>query len=85
MYALNIRNLTASLTWLLLGINVGRDVPTLRVKFSGYFSGADAYFCGFLLGPVPISVVSFWDRCMCLHPFLRPMPLTYICTLRVNN
>ena len=35
-----------------LNINVGRDVPTLRVTFSGYFSGTDAYFCGFLLGPV---------------------------------
>ena len=27
-------------------------MPTLRVTFSGYFSGTDAYFCGFLLGPV---------------------------------
>ena len=35
-----------------LCINVGRDVPTLRVTFPGYFSGTDAYFCGFLLGPV---------------------------------
>ena len=35
-----------------LSINVGRDVPTLRVTFSGYFSGTVTYFCGFLLGPV---------------------------------
>ena len=27
-------------------------MPTLRVTFSGYFFGTDAYFCGFLLGPV---------------------------------
>ena len=35
-----------------LSVNVGWDVPMLRVTFSGYFSGSDAYFCGFLLGPV---------------------------------
>ena len=49
-------------------------MPTLRVTFSGYISGTDAYFCGFLLGPVhkfaSFSVVSFWDRCISLHPFL---------------
>ena len=50
-------------------------MPTFRVTFSGYFSGIDTYFCGFLL----------WDRCICLHPFPGPTPLTYICTLHVNN
>ena len=49
-----------------LSINVGRDVPALRVTFLGYFSGTDAYFCGFLLGLVHIFA-----------PFLGPMPLAY--------
>ena len=57
-----------------LSINVGRDEPTFSVTFSGYVSGTDAYFCGFLLGPVHMFA-----------SFLGPMPLTYICTLRVNN
>ena len=35
-----------------LSRNVGRDVPTSSVTFSGYFSGTEAYFCVFLLGPV---------------------------------
>ena len=61
--------LSANLEGGTLSINVGRDLPALRVTFLGYFSGTDAYFCGFLLGPVHIFA----------H-FLGPMPMAYICT-----
>ena len=44
-----------------LSINVGRDVLTLRVTFSGYFSGTDTYFCGFLLGPMHMFAFSGAD------------------------
>ena len=41
-----------------LSINGRRDVPPLMVTFSGYFSGTDAYFCGFLLEPVhPLAYI----------------------------
>ena len=34
----------------------------LRVTFLGYFLGTDAYFCGFLLGPVYVCIL-LWGRC----------------------
>ena len=37
-----------------LSINVGRDVPTLRVSFSQKFSGTGAHFCRLPPGPVYI-------------------------------